>query len=299
MTARRNALGRGLGALIPDAPATAPQPFPETADAHAAVVELPVASIEPNPQQPRRVFDDAELEALGDSLRRHGVLQPVVVRARADAPGKFELVVGERRWRAAQRAGLERLPATVKDVASRDLLEIALVENVQRRDLNPIELALAFQALLENGATQDEVGARVGLDRSTVANHVRLLDLSRDLQEDVEQGRLTVGHAKALLSVTNPVRRRALRDKIVGEGLPVRATEELARREGPGGKRRSPTRPALDPDLQHLLDQLRQRFQTQVRISGTAGRGKIELEFYGPEELNRLASALLEGGGAR
>lgn len=298
--ARRNALGRGLGALIPgpgaDAPTVEPPAAPEAAAA-AGVLELAVEKIVPNPQQPRRHFDEAELRELAGSLERHGVLQPVVVRRSATEADRYELVVGERRWRAARLAGLESLPATVKDVAPRDLLELALVENVQRRDLNPIELALAFRTLLDGGATQEEVGRRVGLDRSSVANHVRLLDLPRELQEDVEGGTLTTGHAKALLSLTNPERRRRLRDRIVGEGLSVRATEELARSAG-GGRgpgRRSPRREAVDPNLQDLLDRLRDRLKTRVRIAGTAQRGKLEVEFYGPEELHRVASAILEG----
>ena len=154
------------------------------------------------------------------------MLQPVVVRER---DGGYELVVGERRWRASRLAGRETLPAVVKDVASPDLLELALVENVQRHDLNPIELALAFRALAEGGATQEEVGRRLGVDRSTVANHLRLLELPRELQADVEEGALTAGHAKALLQVPSPERRRQLRDRIVEEGLSVRSAEELAR----------------------------------------------------------------------
>lgn len=288
MSIRRNALGRGLGALIPPAP-EARQPEPA-----AGPLEIPVERIAPNPEQPRRRFDEAELARLADSIGRHGVLQPVVVRERGEG---YELVVGERRWRAARLAGRRTIPAVVKDVAAPDLLELALVENVQRHDLNPIELALAFRALTEAGSTQEEVGQRVGVDRSTVANHLRMLELPRELQADVEEGVLSAGHAKALLQVPSPERRRQLRDRIAEEGLSVRVAEELARElAGPGGvRRRSPRRDAPDPDLEHLLGQLREALQTKVRISGSARRGKLEVEYYGPEELHRITRTILEG----
>jgi ParB family chromosome partitioning protein len=301
MTTRRSALGRGLGALIPGA-AAPPEPAPQAVAAEAPPAlaagpqELAIDEIVPNPEQPRRVFDPAELERLADSIRRHGVLQPVVVR-RAEAG--YELVVGERRWRASQLAGRRTIPAVVADIEPRDRLEIALVENVQRHDLNPIELALAFRALAEAGATQEDIGRRVALDRATVANHLRLLDLPRELQGDVESGLLTVGHAKALLQVSNPERRRYLRDRIVGQHLSVRAAEEAARVLTDGSGRARPKRAsasppsATDPNLERLVDALRQRLKTRVRISGTAGQGRIEIDYFGPEELGRLVSEIL------
>lgn len=322
MAARRSALGRGLGALIPGAqdakgPAQEGSPARALAEPGRAegsqateaasepgVAHLPVERIEPNPQQPRRVFDEAELGQLAASLRRHGLLQPVVVRARADAPGRYELVVGERRWRAARLAGFETIPATIKDVAARELLEVALVENVQRRDLNPIELALAFRDLVDAGSTQEQVGQRVGLERSSVANYLRLLELPRELQEDVEAGALGFGHARALLALANPERRRHLRDRIVGEGLSVRAAEELARRlSAPAGEpskarphRRRAEAGAVDPDMADLTRQLEDALQTRVRVRGEGSRGgSLEVEFYGPEDLQRLVRRILEG----
>lgn len=299
MVMRRNALGRGLDALIPAAPAPAREP---AAPAHATA-ELPTNEIAPNPDQPRRRFDESELERLADSIRRYGVLQPVVVRrAAAGAARPYELVVGERRWRASQRAGRETVPAVVQDVEPRDLLEVALVENVQRRDLNPIELAQAFRALLEAGRTQDEVGERVGLDRSTVANHLRLLELPKELQEDVELGALSMGHAKALLQLQNPERRRHLRDRIVAEALSVRAAEALARSlatvggaraPAPASASKSPTK--ADHDLRHLIGQLEAHLMTRVRIEGGSERGRIEIDYYGLEDLDRLARTILEG----
>jgi ParB family chromosome partitioning protein len=304
-TPPRRGLGRGLGALIPGAgtrpapaPASAPAapasaPAPEPTEARGPA-QIPVERIRANPEQPRRLFDPAELERLAESIRQHGILQPVVVRRAED--GLYELVVGERRWRAAQQAGLAAIPAVVADVAPRERLALALVENVQRHDLNPMELAHAFQALAEQGATQDEIGARVGFDRATIANHLRLLDLSRELQQDVEGGALTLGHAKALLSVASPERRRALRDRILGEGLSVRRAEEEARALGAPVRKARKGRGAvqvLDPDTASLVDALRSRLQTQVRLRGTAARGRLEIEYFGPEELQRVTERIL------
>lgn len=298
-TLRRGALGRGLDALLPASPAQAAAAL--AAGAGAATSEVPVDEIAPNPQQPRRVFAEAELDALAESIRRHGVLQPVIVReAPPGATRRYELVVGERRWRASQRAGRATIPATVSNLATQALLEVALVENVQRRDLNPIELALAFRALSDAGRTQEEIGSQVGLERSTIANHLRLLELPKEAQEDVETGRLTVGHAKALLQIANPERRRWLRDRIVGEQLSVRAAEELSRdlagpRPARNAAARSPAARAVDPNLRALTDQLEGRLQTRVRVHTVGQRGRIEIEFASPAELSRLSALILDG----
>ena len=285
---RPSALGRGLGALIPGVASAATA---ETVPAEPGPREIPVDAIDPNPEQPRRVFDPEQIRSLADSIRQHGVLQPIVVRRAGD---RYELVVGERRWRASRDAGLATLPAIVADFADRARLEVALVENVQRRDLNPIELAHAFRALGESGATHEEIGRRVGLDRSTIANHLRLLDLPNEMQADVETGRITAGHAKALLQVANPERRRHLRDRIVSGALSVRAAEELAQVSGATRPRKAATtRPVSDPNLQRLIDGLRQRLQTRVRIQGQAARGRIEIEYFGADDLQRLAGILL------
>jgi ParB family chromosome partitioning protein len=195
-------------------------------------------------------------------------------------------------------AGRTALPAVVVELAPRERLEWALVENVQRRDLNPIELAHAFRALAERGATQDEIGDRVGFDRASVANYLRLLELARELQADVESGALSLGHAKALLSVVSPERRRALRDRIVGEQLSVRRAEEEARALGAAvrpARRARATVQVLDPDTAQLVDTLRSHLKTQVRIRGGAARGRIEIDYFGPEELDRLCELILGG----
>lgn len=323
MARRRKALGRGLGAIFPDAPTAPAAPAPNApgaADAPTArarraapttaapaAQELPVADIAPNPEQPRRRFEPRALKTLADSIRRHGVLQPVVVRhAPPGAAARFELVVGERRWRAAKQAGRRTLPATIQNTSPDALLELALVENVQRADLNALELAHAFRALADAGWTQEQMGRRLGLARSSVANHLRLLDLSRDLQEDVETGALSPGHAKALLSLTAPAQRRQLRRRIAAEGLSVRQTEDAARRMAPlrrGKRARRPTggvaaagTGAADVDLRDLVRRLEARLQAKVRIPG-AQRGKLEVSYHSPEELHRIAEAILESAG--
>ena len=291
MSARTPALGRGLSALLPSSPLPAAPPQAVAAEPAGPASDLAVDLIDANPEQPRRVFDPEQLERLADSIRQHGVLQPVVVRR---VGPRYQLVVGERRWRATQQAGLATIPAVIADVDEQDRLELALIENVQRHDLNPIELAHAFHALSEGGTTQEEIGRRVSLDRSTVANHLRLLELPRDLQGDVEGGRISFGHAKALLQLSNPERRRHLRDRIVNDGLSVRAAEAIARpAEARKRKASAKGRPATDPNLQRLVDALRQRFQTRIRIQGDAQRGRVEIEYFGDEDLRRITGILL------
>jgi ParB family chromosome partitioning protein len=286
MSSEHKALGRGIGALLPGVSAAATLAKTEQPEP----AQIPLDSIVPNPDQPRRVFDPKHLARMAESIRSHGVLQPVIVRR---AGSRYELVCGEQRWRAASLAQLQAIPAVIMDIAERDRLELALIENVQRADLNPIELAHAFQALGAAGATQEEIGRRVSLDRSTVSNHLRLLDLPRELQGDVETGTLSIGHAKALLGVNNPEKRRQLRDRIVREALSVRASEGLARSIAAPKPRSVGRRPQSDPDRQRLIDNLRRRLQTRVRIAGDATRGRIEIEYFGTEDLGRLVGLLL------
>jgi ParB family chromosome partitioning protein len=327
MSAKRSALGRGLNALIPsqgqnprkqppqgrgaavvegDGDASAAgraAPTAGSGEGHVSGPQrLPVARIDPNPDQPRRHFDAAELQKLAQSILRHGVLQPIVVRRVGD---RYQLVVGERRWRASRAAGIEDIPAVVADVDPDEQLEIAIVENVQRHDLNPMELAIAYRALADQGHTQEEIGQKVSMDRSSIANHLRLLELSRDLQEDVEAGRLSMGHAKAILQVTNPERRRHVRDRILSDGLSVRAAEKLARETAGPGARRKPAAPqpaavgsaeTADPNTRDLIERLEQRYQARVSIRDDAGKGRIEIDFAGAEDLVRITSILLGEG---
>jgi ParB family chromosome partitioning protein len=274
--------------------------------AAGGVFEIEVGRIDPNPDQPRREFETGALQQLADSIRQHGVLQPVVVR---QAGSRYELVMGERRFRASQLAGLRSVPAVVLDVDPADRLELAIVENVQRQDLNPIELALAYQALSHAGHTQEQIGRKVSMDRSSVANHIRLLDLSRAIQADVEAGRLSMGHAKALLQIHEPAFREELRARIVSQALSVRATEEAARDRDRGentshGKSGKATRSekassaqagqALDPDTRAYLERLERRLQARVTLHPTAGGGgKLEINYFNLEDLERIGGLLL------
>jgi ParB family chromosome partitioning protein len=316
MSQRRSALGRGLGALISNPPGQNSAPERSTrervdtevsrieeAPAGSASQEIDVDLIDPNPDQPRREFDAAALEGLSRSIGQHGVLQPVVVRR---AGARFELVMGERRFRASQLAGRRSVPAVVLDVDPADRLELAIVENVQRQDLNPIELAHAYQALADAGHTQEQIGEKVAMDRSSIANHIRLLDLSRAIQTDVEASRLSMGHAKALLQVHDLEARERLRDQIAREGLSVRATERIARGGGPSASTPRPAGadksvPSLDADTRAFVERIERRLQTKVSLHpAKGGAGRIEIRYFDLDDLERVGGLLLgESAGER
>lgn len=272
----RHGLGRGLGALLP--------PTPELA---GTATEIPVDAIAPNPQQPRKAFDDNSLSDLAASLNQTGVLQPVVVRRLAHG---YQLIVGERRWRAAKLAGLSRIPAIVREATDAQSLELALVENLLREDLNPMEEAEAYQRLLaEFGWTQEELAQRVGRDRSSVANCLRLLKLPPLIQADLRAGRLTMGHARALLSLGSPADQLKLREEILAHSWSVRATEQDVQQ-----KRVKPVRRRLrrSAELAALEDTLRSALATRVRLVGTERAGRIEIAYTSREELDRLAELI-------
>ena len=276
------ALGRGLASLIPQRP-------PST----TAVVEIPLARIAPNPYQPRHHMDDAGLEELGASIREHGVLQPVLVTETLDG---YQLIAGERRVRAARLAGLERIPALVRQLADRDQLEVALVENVQRADLDPIDEALAYRQLIDEfGLTQERVAERVGKARATIANTLRLLDLHTDVQAAIADGRLTEGHGRALGGL--PVEGQAhVLGTVIGQGLSVRQTEELVRRlREPRPVRDTQPVKRLDADLERVETDLRERLGTKVSLSRSRKGGRIVIEYYSDEELGRLYERLIGG----
>jgi ParB family chromosome partitioning protein len=276
----KRALGRGLGALLP----------PSDDEAAAGRLrDLPVTSLVPNPQQPRRTFAPQALEELAGSIRSSGILQPLVVRPRG--PGQYEILVGERRWRAAQLAGLTRVPAVVREATDAEAVELALVENLLREDLNPIEEAQAYQRLLAEFAwTQDELGRRLGKDRSSVANALRLLRLPEPIQEDLRSGRLTMGHARALLGLPSAASQLQLRERILAQDWSVRATEAgvQARRRARAAKRRS-------ADIDTLEEELRQALGTRVRVVGTLARGRVELPYTSAQDLERLHARLVHG----
>jgi ParB family chromosome partitioning protein len=250
-------------------------------------VELPIDSISPNPQQPRKDFDDKALQELSASLKQSGVLQPVVVRRLGDG---YQLVVGERRWRAAKLAGITRIPAVVREASDAESLELALVENLLREDLNPMEEAEAYQRLLAEFAwTQEELAQRVARDRSSIANCLRLLKLPDVIQADLRGGRLTMGHARALLSLDSLAEQLRLREEILTHSWSVRATEQ-----GVQAKRMQPTRRLLrrSAELAAVEDALRVALATRVRIVGSERAGRIEVSYSSREELDRLTELI-------
>jgi ParB family chromosome partitioning protein len=272
----KRGLGRGLGALLGSEVETGPE----------ASLEIPVDRIRPNPRQPRKRFDPAPLDELTESIRVSGVIQPIVVRRAGDG---YELIAGERRWRAAKQAGLERIPAVVRDATNEQSLEIALVENLLREDLNPIEAAEGYRQLLADfGWTQEQLGQRIGKDRSSIANALRLLKLPAPIQDDLRGGRLTMGHALSLLALTSAEEQLKLRDQILTHSWSVRATEADVKGRRPAGgtpRRRSAELAAFESALQRAL-------MTRVRIVGNDRRGRIEIVYATAEELERLGALL-------
>jgi ParB family transcriptional regulator, chromosome partitioning protein len=280
----RKALGRGLGALLSS---------DRTIDLGSEPTEVELDSIVPGSMQPRTHFDEASLQSLAESIRSHGIVQPLLVRRRGDG---YELIAGERRWRAAKIAGLAKVPVVVKEVPDNSLLEIALIENIQREDLNPIEEALAYKKLIETvGLTQEALASRVGRDRSYITNYLRLLRLPEDLQELVIEGRLSTGHARTLLALTHVDLQRRMARKIIDDGLSVRATELLVHKsseEGPP-KKSSASQPD-DPNVRAAESKLRRALGTQVKISQTSeGKGKIEISFFDTRDLDRLYNLIM------
>jgi ParB family chromosome partitioning protein len=252
-----------------------------------SLIEIPVDQISPNPEQPRKGFDGPALDELAQSIKASGIIQPVLVRRSGSG---YQLIAGERRWRAARQAGLARIPAVVREATNVESLELALVENLLREDLNPMEEAEAYQRLLADfGWTQEDLAQRVGRDRSTVANCLRLLKLPDVIQADLRSGRLTMGHARALLSLTTPEDQLKLREEILAHSWSVRTTEERVQKRRPAppriGRRRSVELAALEESLQRAL-------LTRVRITGNERRGKIEVVYATSEELERLAALL-------
>ena len=291
---RPQGLGRGLGALIPQRSASA-----------TGSIEIPLARIAQNPRQPRLRMDDEALASLAESIRQHGVIQPILVTETIDG---YQLVAGERRVRAARVAGLERIPAIVRQLADRQQLELALVENLQREDLDPIEAARAYQQLVEEFSfSQEELATRVGRARSTVANTLRLLELDPVVQDAIVAGSVSEGHGRALGGLPPDSQARVL-GTVVVEGLSVRQTEELVRRLRESREARAAAEPATaevaavpptapDPDIERVEEDLRRSLGTKVRLTRTRRGGRIVIEYYGDDELARIYQRLVGGGG--
>ena len=284
----RKALGRGLGALIPqktpELPVAAVHP-------QTGLLQLELGKIVPSPHQPRTEFPADRLDELTASISARGVIQPVVVRPLGD--GRYELIAGERRWRAAGKAGLARIPAVVRDVGSAEAMEMSLIENIQRQDLNPIETAKGYQHIADTlDFTHEEIAVRVGKDRTSVTNLIRLLTLPEEIQGDVASGTLTMGHARALLAIAGREGQLAARKMVVAKGLSVRETEKLVKRIGRAPKKETGDNDKKDIYIKDLEDSIRRGLGTKVAIRHRGKRGVIELHYFSLEELDRLASHL-------
>jgi ParB family chromosome partitioning protein len=316
--ARRGALGKGISSLLgnineddqdapiapvaktqvraptPAAPAAQPVSPPvaaRPANLEAEILRLPISQVESNPYQPRKVFDEKALRELSASLKQDGLLQPIVVARSDDNPNKYIIVAGERRWRASKLAGFDSIPAVIKEKASDDMLRLALIENIQREDLNVIEEAEAYAALIKDyGLTQEQCADRVGKERSTVTNSLRLLSLPRELQDDIVEGRLTMGHGKALLSLDEKKLILRARDIVIKKSLSVRQTEQLCKTFGdPKAKEgKSPNAIKDEADLAYVTESLRGYLHTKVKIAGNTSRGKIEVSYFSAAELERI-----------
>ncbi len=281
---KRKALGRGLSALIPDA-----EEAEKEAPRSGEYFQCPVDAIEPNPMQPRQNFDDAAIEELAGSIREKGIITPILVSKNGNG---YQLIAGERRWRAAQRAGLETVPVVVKETTPIESLELALIENIHRRDLNPIEEAQAYQRWLENSnTTQETLAQRVGKDRSTITNLLRLLSLPLDVQKDVIDGNLTMGHARVLAGLKTPGEQKSYRDIIIKGELSVRQTENLIKKAAS----KKPVKKEKGEDeyyIDTLADGLKKALGTKVEIRRQGKKGQINIFFYSDEELERLLELL-------
>jgi len=281
----KRGLGRGLSALIPDGSMEG--------DVVGESHELLLDDIQPNPKQPRTDINEQSVAELADSIKKVGLLQPIIVRPHAES---YQIIAGERRWRAARIAGLERVPVRVMSATEIASLELALIENLQRQDLNPIEEARGYRRLLtEHQMTQAELADKVSKSRSAITNCLRLLDLPEEVQELVYSGELSAGHARAILGVPDEAMRTRLAEKVAKEGLSVRETENLARLYAAGRTAERTSRPATPKSFKIVARKLRRALGTNVRVRQTAKKGKIEIDFHGEDDLERIFRALTEG----
>ncbi len=287
------ALGKGLSALIPN---NKSKPAVTTLSGSAiAINELNISSIVPNEYQPRRVFRDEALNDLVSSIKEKGVIQPIIVRTTSDK-NKFELIAGERRWRASKLAELKTIPAIIKDVAPVEALELALIENIQREDLNPMETAEAFHRLVKDfNLTHDQLSQKVGKDRATVSNYLRILKLPLEIRKWIAEGSLSIGHAKALLQIEKERDQILVAKKIMNSGLSVREAEAMSKEEHPGHKTPK-AKPPKDPQIASLEEKLMQSLGTKVHLKHKSNKkgGSIEVEYFSLEELDRLLDLLTQ-----
>lgn len=284
-TKRTNRLGRGLSALIPDI---------STEIDKKDIITIDLKNIYPNQDQPRRVFDEEKIKILSESIKNYGVLQPIVLKP--DDKGKYMIIAGERRYRASKLARKSDIPAVIKDIPMKDIMEIALIENLQREELNPIEEALAYRSLIKNyEVTQEEISEAVGKSRPHITNTLRLLNLPQKIMDMIEQGQITAGHGKALLRVNDENLQLELANKVIAEELSVRATEALAKKICEDNIKEVPKKSKeKDVFIVDVEEKLRNIFGTKVNISKGKKKGKIEIEYYNEDDLNNIVSMLLE-----
>lgn len=283
----KRGLGKGLGALLGDISA------PSDVETAGSVVELKLSQVEPNREQPRKIFDEDKLEALAASIQQHGVIQPIIVKEQAN--GYYQIIAGERRWRASRKAGRKTIPAIIRTYDELDSMQVALIENLQREDLNPIEEALGYKTLLETfSLTQEKVSAQVGKSRPAIANSLRLLSLPPAIQKMLEDRSLSSGHARAILSISPEDKQLLLAEKIIENGLNVRQAEALAKtmQRPQAQKKQSEENPALQHQLQEIQKRISDSLGTKVRILNGEKKGRIEIEYYGTEDLSRLLNLL-------
>lgn len=287
---KRGGLGRGLNALVSEAEYEAGGSAASASNT-ASETKLPVEDIVPNPNQPRIHFNETELRELSESIQEHGVLQPLLVRKHGNG---YEIIAGERRYQASKLAGLEELPVIIKDVNDEEMLALALIENLQRSDLNPVEEAKGYRQLIDaSGMTQEALSKAVSKSRSAITNSLRLLDLPEVVQQMIFEGKLTAGHARAILAVPYEDARIRLAEKVVAEGLSVRATENLAPLFSAGETPKT-SRPATPQSFKKAARVLRQVFNTNVRVKSSRGKNKIEIEFKDEEELSRILGEMIQ-----
>ena len=287
---KRGGLGRGLNALVSEAEYETGGSSASVSNA-ASETKLPIEDIVPNPNQPRIHFNETELRELSESIQEHGVLQPLLVRKHGNG---YEIIAGERRYQASKLAGLEELPVIIKDADDEQMLALALIENLQRSDLNPVEEAKGYRQLIDaSGMTQEALSKAVSKSRSAITNSLRLLDLPEVVQQMIFEGKLTAGHARAILAIPYEEARIKLAEKVVTEGLSVRATENLAPLFSAGETPKT-TRPAIPQSFKKAARVLRQVFNTNVRVKSARGKNKIEIEFKDEEELSRILGEMIQ-----
>jgi ParB family chromosome partitioning protein len=290
----KQALGKGLGALIRKQPGSPAPEAAASADGHGRAREVAIDRVVPSPLQPRTIFIETPLDELVESIRQHGIIQPLIARL---VDGKYELIAGERRWRASKKLGLTTVPVIERVASDRDVLEMALIENLQREDLNPIEEAAGYVRLAkEFTLKQEEIATRVGKSRASVANAMRLLDLHPDIQSHLAQGQITVGHAKAILALKDADSQKLAADQIIRRKLTVRAAEKLtqsllANPSGESDPKKAPPR-EIDIHVRELTKRLQEHLATHVAINHSAKKGKIEIEYYGNDDLDRILALI-------